>query len=471
MIGLISGGAYIPLWRLSRGAIADGMRGEKAIAGADEDSITMAVAAALDCLDGTDRQEVDGLFFATTTSPYKEKLGATIVATAADLRRDIITADFSNSLRAGTIALRAAIDAVKSGSVKQVIVVAADCRQGAPGSNWELSCGDGAVAFLIGDSEEVIAEVDASYSVSDEMMDVWRSEDDRFIRSGEGRFIATEGYARVCGEAVTGLMKRFNLSMRDFTKAMFGVPEPRTQAGLAKSLGVDPKTQLQDSMYFHVGDTGTACSLMLLQAALECAKKGDRFLLVSYGNGSDAMSVKVTGRIENRHKNRGIKGHLETKKTIDYYRTYIKWRGLLPIERPPRPLGLVAAPALWRELEQNIRLYGVKCKSCGTVQYPPQKVCTKCYAKDQFEKIRFSDKRGRLFTYSIDYITWAPEIPSITAIVNFEGGGRIQCLMSEVQVEELKIDMPVEMSFRKMDFREGIHLYSWKSIPVREEFL
>ena len=467
MVGIISCGAYIPIWRLSRVAMAVGSKGEKAIAGPDEDSITMAVAAALDCLDGSDRQVVDGLFYATTTSPYKEKLGSSVVAEGVDLRRDIVTADFANSLRSGTIALRAAIDAVKSGSVKKVLVVASDCRMGAPGSRWELSCGDGAVAFLIGDSKDVIAEVTASYSLSDEIMDVWRSDEDRFIRSGEGRFVTTEGCSRVCREAVTGLMKRFNLGKEDFTRVVFGVPEPRTQAGLARSMGFDVKTQLQDSLSFQVGETGAAYSLMLLAAALEDAKEDDRFLLLSYGNGADAMALNITGLMENKWKNRGIKGHLNSKKIIDDYRIYVKWRGLLPVERPPRPLGLTAPPALWREREQNLRLYGVKCEVCGTIQYPPQDVCTKCHNRDQFEKIRFSDRKGSLFTYSVDHMTWALVMPGITAIVNFKGGGRIQCLMSEADEKELEVDMPVEMSFRKMDFREGINVYSWKCIPLR----
>ncbi|MCK4825639.1 3-hydroxy-3-methylglutaryl CoA synthase, partial [bacterium] len=126
MIGIVSYGAYIPLWRLSREVISMAWGqplapGERAVANFDEDSITMAVAATMDCLNAINRYEVDGLFFATTTSPYKEKLGAAIVATAVDLRRDICTADFSNSLRAGTMALRAAIDAVKSGSMKQAL--------------------------------------------------------------------------------------------------------------------------------------------------------------------------------------------------------------------------------------------------------------------------------------------------------------------------------------------------------------
>ena len=467
MTGIISCGAYFPLWRLSRSAISDGLQGEKVIAGFDEDSITMAVAATMDCLKGVDRQLIDGLFFASTTSPYKEKLGAATIATAADLRTDILTADFSHSLRAGSIALKAAVDAVQSGSARQVLVVAADCRLGAPSSNWEIMCGDGATAFIIGNSG-VAVELEAYHSVCDEIIDVWRADGDRFIRSWESRFVSQSGYARVCKKAVAGLMEKSSLNKNHFDRVILGVPDPKAQVSIFKSLGFDVKTQLQDSLLHSIGDTGAVYSLMLLQAALESAKEGERILLISYGNGSDAVAMKVMGQIKGKTHNLGLSGHLSSKSSIESYNVYLRWRELLPIQRPPRPLGQTSPPALWREVDQNIRLYGVKCKTCGTLQYPPQDVCTKCYSRNQFEKVRFSDKRGELFTYSSDHISWSPESPLITGIVNFKGGGRIQCLMTEVKEEKLKIGMPLDMSFRKLDFREGINIYSWKSIPVRE---
>jgi 3-hydroxy-3-methylglutaryl CoA synthase len=467
MIGIISWGAYIPIWRLNRGAIADGSKGEKAIGGYDEDSITMAVAAVMDCLREIDRQGVDGLFFATTTSPYHEKLGASLLATAVDLRRDIVTADFSHSLRAGTVALKAAVDAVKSGSAKQVIVVASDCRLGAPGSSWEVNCGDGAVAFLIGDSDRILALFEASYSVCDEIMDVWRVEGDCFIRSAEGRFITNEGYLRVASEAIAGLIKRLNLKKSDFTKAVLGIPNPKSQADLARKFGFDLREELQDGLFSEVGDTGTAYPLMLLQMALEEANENDRFLWVSYGNGSDAISVKVTSRTNARPRGRGLKRYLKSKKILYDYKTYARWRGLLPVERPHHLLGTASPPAYWRDLKQCVRLYGVKCQACGTLQYPVQAVCTKCHRRGPFEEIRFSDRRGTLFTYSIDHVTWALQMPLIKVIINFEGGGRMECLMADTEPNEVKIDMPLEMGFRKIDFRDGIYTYSWKCVPVR----
>src|SRR4030043_374626 len=90
MAGIISYGAYIPLWRLSREVIGKAWEsastgGERSDANNDENAITLASAGAIDCLCGLEREKVSGLYFASTTSPYKEKECSTLVAMAADL--------------------------------------------------------------------------------------------------------------------------------------------------------------------------------------------------------------------------------------------------------------------------------------------------------------------------------------------------------------------------------------------------
>jgi len=141
MVGIKSFGGYIPFFRLKRQDIATALgvpsgRGEKAVANFDEDSVTMGVAAALDCLHDIDHLSVDALYFASTTMPYKEKQCAALVAAALDLRRDVLTADFSSSLRTGTVALSTAFDAIKAGSAKNVLIIISDCRVGVPGSQF-----------------------------------------------------------------------------------------------------------------------------------------------------------------------------------------------------------------------------------------------------------------------------------------------------------------------------------------------
>ena len=170
MAGISAFGAYVPRYRL--GAETGGWEsaGQRSIANFDEDSVTMAVAAAIDCLKGHEREDIDGLLFATTTPPYAEKQCASIIATALDLRRDIFTADITGVLRAGTTALKSALDSVAAGSAKHVLVVASDTRQGAPKGETERNSGDGAVAFVIS-KERIIAEQAGAHTVTENMMD------------------------------------------------------------------------------------------------------------------------------------------------------------------------------------------------------------------------------------------------------------------------------------------------------------
>ena len=134
--------------------------------------------------------------------------------------------------------------------------------------------------------------------------------------------------------------------------------------------------------------------------------------------------------------------------------------------RRPTP-NVPSVTALWRESDQNIRLYGGKCYSCGSVQYPPQRVCAKCQEKDKAEPVPLSDKKGTIFTYSMDYLAGTVDVPLVNTVVNFEGGGRILCMMTDRELDELHIGMPVEMSFRKLRVVNGIHNYYWKAVPVR----
>ncbi len=404
MAGIVSYGAYIPYYRLPRSVInkawgRSGGRGEKAVANYDEDPISMSVAAGIDCLKGIDPKTVDALFMATTSSPYKERQNSTITATALDLRQEARSADFTNCLRVGTIAMLSAIDAVNAGSAKSVMVTAADMRMGGAASENEQDFGDGSAALLLG-NERVIVEIEGSYTLSDDFVDYWRAHDDTFVRSWEDRFGLDEGYRKIPAEAAAGVMKKYNLSPKDFTKACFAGPNTRRHAELGRVMGFEP-TQIQEPLLDTVGNTGAALPLMILVAALEEAKPGDRILLVSWGNGSDALVLRVTEEIKNIKNRRGIKRHLEIKRALDDYGKYLHWRGLVlqePTLRPGR--AAVSMSSLWREHRSALPLYGVKCKKCGTPQLfltvhsTRAHVCLECFARDEFEPYKFADKRG-----------------------------------------------------------------------------
>jgi len=465
MVGIESFGAYIPKWRMALDLIVKGMPGERAVAGPDEDSVTMAVAAVLNCLKGEGRSQVDGLFFASTTSPFSEKQMATLISKAADLREDIMTADFASSLRAGTNAILLAADAVKAGSARKVVVVAADCRLGAPGSEHERNGGDGAAALLIS-RDNVAISLESGASVANEIFDIWRRSKDIFTTSWESRFDLTEGYMKSMSGAIVTLMKKTNLTANDFAKVVFYCPDGRTSTTLARSLGFDPKKQLQNPLFGSLGNTGTSSPLLLLGAALEEASPGNNILLAAYGSGSDALTFKVNdkiGQIKNRLK---VSIQLKSKRMVPDYFTYLKWRGLVLDKdiRVPYSVTYASAPAIFRERDRIFPLHGSRCRVCGSIEYPSQRICGKCQAKDDFEAIALSDKRGKIFTSSKDPVTG-----DLVGLINFEGGGRIFCNLSDGDLSEFKIDTPVEMSFRKLELlsSDSISSYIWKAVPLR----
>src|SRR5215470_16451334 len=255
MIGITGFGGYIPYYRLAHKEIARawggrGGDGERAVAGTDEDSITMAVEAVRDAAGGENVKAVDGLILATTTSPYGEKQGSAVIAAAADLRHDIRTADYTNSLRAGTSAMLAAADSVKAGSASRIIVAAADTRLAQPKSANERLYGDGAAAIEIG-RDGVLAELIASHSIADEITDVWRKGGERFTSGWEERFALTEGYHRVVRQAVGELFERTGIGPAEVGKAVFYSPDAGSLSGLARSLGLQA-AQVPDHLFSSV---------------------------------------------------------------------------------------------------------------------------------------------------------------------------------------------------------------------------
>lgn len=471
MPGIVSYGAYVPIYRLSREAIGAMWnkavaKGEKAVANADEDTVTMGVEAVLDCLNGMDRNQVDGLYFATDSPPYVEKQSASIIRAATDLREDILTFDVSHSLRSAGSAMKAAMDAVKAGSAKRVMVAAAERRIPAPNSEFELQFGDGAAAFLVGDTD-VAALLEGSYHISSQFVDIWKKPQDTYMQSWEDRFVRDEGYMKMIPQAVAGLMKKLGLTPKAITKAAFYGPDARTHASIGSAMGLDPKTQIQPPLLESIGNTGTALAPMILVAALEEAKPGDLILFATYGDGADAFLFKVTGQIDKVRNRRGVKRHLASKMMLPNYGKYVEIRELMEGEAGRRPARRSSLPVIWRERQHLFPLYGQKCRSCGNIQYPKQRICIYCQAKDNFELIRLSDKTGKVFTFSMDQRAVEIVLPKVFTVVDLDGGGRFYSVMTDRDPSKVALGMPVEMTFRIQLEGSGLYNYFWRVRPIR----
>ncbi len=469
MAGIVSYGSYVPYRRLKRSAISQVLgvaasKGERAVASFDEDSVSMAVEAARDALKAAPAGTIGSLFFATTTPPYGEKLNAAIVGAATRLPAAIRAADLTGSVRAGLSALLQGADAATS-SRSQSVVTIADARLGAPEGKAEQQNGDGAVAFVLG-TENVIAEIEATASLTREVLDTWRAPGERFGHSWEERFTMTQAYAPLLTKSIQDVLTRAKVAPGDLAKVIIDAPNPRSADEMLRAMKIDP-AKIADPYALTVGQTGAAHAALMLAGVLPGLKPGDRVLVASVADGADAILFRATPAAASFKPVRSVGKQIESKGDVSYG-NYLKWREILPTEPPRRPdPNRPAGPPMLRSEEWKFGFVGSRCTACGTPQLPPQRVCVKCRTFDKMEPYPFADRMAKIATYAIDRLAYSMNPPTVNVVIDFEGGGRFLCEMTDCEPEKVAIGDEVEMTFRSLFTAGGVHNYFWKARPKR----
>jgi 3-hydroxy-3-methylglutaryl CoA synthase/NAD(P)-dependent dehydrogenase (short-subunit alcohol dehydrogenase family)/putative sterol carrier protein len=481
MIGVVSYGGYIPKPRLSRMSIFQNMgwfapaiimvaQGERSFCNWDEDSVTMAVEASRDCLKGFDKSTVDAHYLCSTTLPFADRLNAGIVKSALNLRDDLLAGDVTGSLRSGTSAFITALEVVRGGEKKQILVAAADRRETKAGYFYEMWFGDGAASLLVGD-RGVIAEYLGSYSVAHDFVDHYRAGDRKFDYMWEERWVRDEGYAKIIPQAVAGLFKKLSITMDDVDNFVFPCFFKTEHRNIAKNLG-SIADKVADNLHEVCGETGAAHALVMFVHALEKAKPGDRILLAGFGEGCDALYFRVTENIRKLPPRNGIRGCLENKKTTDNYLKFLKFRDLIQTEmgiRAEAPMQ-TAMTVLWRKRKMLLGLVGGKCTRCGTPQFPKMSVCVnpECRAVDTQEDYEFSDKKAFIKSFTGDLLSVSVDPPAVYGMIQFEGGGRFMADFTDCELGDVRVGQPVTLSFRRryLDRERGFSGYFWKAVPV-----
>lgn len=464
MVGISGYSGYVPRFRLDRRLIAGAWgtkqaAGEIAVGNYDEDALTMAVEAAMACL-GDPPEPVGGVYFASTSSPYWEKQMASFVATACDLGRAIFSADFAGSARAGVSAMLAAIRAVQAGASDRVLVTAADARLARPESELEGTLGDGAAALTIA-KHDVIAEFVDVASVAEEFTYFWRTDVSRTVQVASGRFSNQFGYERDLGQAIRMLLERQGLKPGDISRLALYSPDARAATDLCKAVGFDPKRQLGERLATQIGCTGCAEALLQLARVLDEAQPGELILVGSYGEGADVLLLRVTDAIAMRRAPVSMDRCIASKTMLTSYEKYLKYRRLIEVDEV---IEVVTNVLEFKELKQDVRLYGSRCLECGQVQYPIARVCIGCRAQERMEEVRLP-RRGAVFTYTIDHLIANIEHPLPMAVIDVDGGGRLYLQVTET--DRVEIGTPVAFTFRRIHEGGDNYNYYWKARPLR----
>jgi len=461
--GLLAWGAYVPYARLDRKAIgaalgASAGSGMRAVASYDEDSTSMGVEAARAALHGVSVTP-DAVYFATADPAYLDKTNATAIHAALDLPTSAAAYDMLGSVRSAAGALRSALDARGA-----ALAVVSDVRTGLAGGGDEREGGDAAAAFLFGDGP-VVAEPLGHASQSAEFLDRWRVPGEPTSRQWEERF-GEHVYVPMGEKALAEALKQAGVTAAAVNRLIVAGPHARSNKRVAASAGVS-KEAIADDLGASVGNTGAAHAGVMLAAALETARPEQVIAVLSLADGADATVWRTTAALAVRRPATTVAAQIASAGAVSYA-SFLTWRGFLRREPPRRPDPQPPeAPAAARSEGWKYAFTGSRCQACGARHVPPQRVCVKCHAVDRMRPERLSDVPATIATFTVDRLAYSMSPPVVVAVVDFEGGGRFQCEMTDVDPKAVKIGDRVELTFRRLYTANGIHNYFWKARPIR----
>ena len=272
--GIISYGVALPKYRIEAGEIWKVLEnlatsffdmlsiGERGVLGPEEDTLTLAVAAAKQALERSEvgTEKIGALLLGTGTSPYATKAAATVMVDALGLPNTVLATDVQCADKSGSTALWLAAAMIESGQIDYALVVGADTmnRHTQPGMVLEYVASAGAVAFVLG-KENPIATLEAMATHSHDQNDYFRTEGERFIQPGAGFYgwVANWGFLTTSSPRESSLAKT-GLTPADFAK--FAVPQKtgiRPLMTMGK-LELDMMQVLPYVLTAQIGDCGAA---------------------------------------------------------------------------------------------------------------------------------------------------------------------------------------------------------------------
>jgi len=481
MIGITGFGGYVPRLRLARQAAAQanawyapqfaGRKGTRSMANWDEDSITMAVAAARDCLGSSqDRRHVRSVFLASDTLPFAERLNAGVVAGALTLDEDIDAIDLGGSQRAALSAVAQAVARVQSGG-GNVLVLAAEERKARAASPQELEYGDAAAAVLIG-KDKVLAEFLGAGTLSVDFIDHFRAAGQEADYHWEERWVRDEGISKLVPRAVAAALQQAKVAPAEVDHLIFPSSFAKMDAQIAKACGIRAEAVV-DALLDQIGDSGLPHALLMLAHLLERAKPGQVIVLAQFGSGAQALVFRVTDAIGSFRPQRGVGEWLARGVEERNYTKFLAFKGQLQLERGMRGEQdkKTALSTAWRHRSALLGLVAGRCEVTGSVHFPPSRLS---YDQDKplqdtQKPYQLADRPAKILSWSAEYLSYHPAPPHHYGQIDFEGGGRILMDFTDLEVGEVDSGTAMEMVFRIKDVDERRHFtrYFWKATPVR----
>jgi len=466
MAGIVTYGVYLPYWRLQRSDITSflgrgGGTGTRSVANHDEDTTSMGVEAGRRALAQAPPGYVPPIItFSTSVPAYLDKTNANTIHAALALPSTSAAVDCVGSVRSAYASTTVA--AAQGG-----LAVLSDIRIGLPGSSDESAGGDGAVAFVMGADDEAIAIQISDAVATAEFIDRWRQPGEDWSKQWEERF-GEYAYLPLVQQCVTDALESAGLTIDDINHVIVTGLHNRAVTAARKVLGCRPGA-LADDLSTLVGNTGTPHAALMLANVLDTAMPGETIAVVTLADGCSTQLLRTTDRIATHRPIRTVRQLISESCDNLAYPDYLTWRGLLRREPPRRPQpDRPASPPTFRSSAWKFGLIGSRDEA-GFIYMPPARVSMVSGAIDHMELVRMADKPATIATFTIDHLAFSMSPPVVAVVIDFDGGGRFQCELTDVDPSTVKIGDLVEMTFRRHYTQDGIHNYFWKARPRTTE--
>ncbi len=460
-------GTYLPVLRLDRRAAAEALRfaglggrgsGRRAVAGWDEDPVTLAAEAARG-LGAADR-----LLFASTSAPFHERLHATLVAAALDLPPSTRTADVAGSRRC---AVSAVLDTLLGAGT--AIVAAGEKRPARPGSAAHVGWGDGGAAVSVGAQGQ--ARLIGHASHSRDFLDIYASRSVPTPYAAEERFVRDRA-APLIVATVRSACEDAGIDPARIAHAAVHEPLPGMWRDIAGALGTRAANH-GDTVERLAGDLGAAHALFALSLALAAAQPGEIVLLGGFGSGCDALLFEVSGAVPGANDAGAL---LDRGLPLRDYVRFLSLTDTIALDFGVRSEFEQKSQATVAERHGRDALAFIGGRdAAGNVQFPKSRIPVRPGATgpEPMADVRLADEAATLVSVTADRLNYTPDPPFWFGLVQFDVGARVMMELTDADAEGFAVGdrLGMRMRIKSLDRRRGMRSYFWKAAPAARPLL
>ena len=429
--------------------------GFRAVAGWDEDPVTLAVEAARPLASG----DISKLVFASTSAPFFERAHAPLLVDALALDRSIRTFDVSGSRRC---AISALLDTLLGAG--DALIVAGERRGAQAGNPLHLVFGDGGAAVRVSDTGG--ARLLGYASRTADFVDLYASREHPHAYAYEERFVREASVARIIAPTIKDAMARAGAGADRIAFAAVHEPVAGAWRDIARQTGIGAPNLASD-LSSAAGDLGAAHVLYAAALAFDRAAIGDLVLLAGFGGGCDALVFEKTAAMPGTG---AASAHLaEGLATTDYIR-FLSLTEALDLDWGVRAEFEQKAQAtvLERYGRDMMGFIGGR-DSAGNVQFPKSNIPVRPDAAgpEKLTDVRLADEDARIVSATADRLNYTPDPPFWFGLVQFENGARVMMEFSDDSGGGFAVGDRVRMRLRikSRNKRLGFRTYFWKATP------